>query len=49
MKLRVSFSLNGVVHSSSRVAESSSLTDDVIAFFLNSIGAFTEIKEVELR
>ena len=49
LKLRVSFSLNGTVHSIAGAEEPSSLTDDVIAFFLSSIGAFTEIKEVELR
>ncbi len=49
LQLRVSFSLDGHVHSV-KEHKGSSITSDVVDFFLNSVGAtFTEIKEVELR
>ena len=48
-QIHVSFSLDGKAHLSTHHKDSS-LTDDIVDFFLSSVGAtLTEIKEVELK
>ena len=48
-QIHVSFSLDGKAHLST-AHKDSSLTDDIVDFFLSSVGAtLTEIKEVELK
>ena len=48
-QLRVSFSMDGRIHSS-QPQGADSVTSDLLDFFFNSVGAtLTEIKDVELR
>ena len=49
LQMHISFSLDGRIHRSNNIADTS-FGSDLINFFLTSVGAtFTEIRDVEIR